>query len=96
MKILVGRKGPGAHYSGRGSPLGNPFVIGRDGDRDEVCEKYERWFARKISEPDPEVMEELRSIYRKAKRDGRVVLGCYCAPARCHGETIKRFIEECI
>ncbi|WP_129677783.1 DUF4326 domain-containing protein [Candidatus Chloroploca sp. Khr17] len=27
---------PGDHYIGRPSPLGNPFVIGRDGTRAEV------------------------------------------------------------
>ena len=32
----------GAVYCGRGSPYGNPFVIGRDGDRDQVCERFER------------------------------------------------------
>ena len=32
----------GAVYCGRGSPYGNPFVIGRDGDRDQVCEHFER------------------------------------------------------
>ena len=34
---------PNARYCGRPSPLGNPFVIGRDGTRDEVCDKYEAW-----------------------------------------------------
>lgn len=29
-------------YIGRGSPWGNPFKIGRDGDRDEVCDRFER------------------------------------------------------
>ena len=29
-----------AVYIGRGSPWGNPFVIGKDGDRDTVCDKY--------------------------------------------------------
>jgi hypothetical protein len=29
-------------YVGRGTPWGNPFVMGRDGDRDEVCDRFER------------------------------------------------------
>jgi len=33
----------GAVYIGRGSPWGNPFVIGRDGNRAEVIAKYEAW-----------------------------------------------------
>ena len=34
---------PGTVYDGRGSKWGNPFVIGRDGDRATVIAKYERW-----------------------------------------------------
>jgi hypothetical protein len=30
-------------YIGRGSKWGNPFVIGKDGDRDEVIAKYREW-----------------------------------------------------
>ena len=30
---------PGAYYCDRPSPLGNPFVIARDGTRDEVVDK---------------------------------------------------------
>lgn len=32
----------GAVYIGRGSKWGNPFRIGRDGDRAAVIAKYER------------------------------------------------------
>jgi len=41
IKIVNKRNytGPGI-YIGRPSPLGNPFVIGRDGDREEVIRKY--------------------------------------------------------
>jgi len=30
-------------YVGRPSPWGNPFVIGRDGTREEVIAKYAAW-----------------------------------------------------
>ena len=94
MKITVGRKGPHAHYIGRGSPLGNPFIIGRDGDRDEVCDKYQPWFDNKVAEKDPAVMAELRAIWHKANRPEGVTLGCFCAPERCHGYTIKAYLES--
>ncbi len=35
----------GAIYIGRGSKWGNPFVIGKDGTRAEVIEKYGQWLA---------------------------------------------------
>ena len=34
---------PGAVYIGRPSVWGNPFVIGKDGSRDDVIAKYEAW-----------------------------------------------------
>ena len=37
---------PNATYIGRPSIWGNPFVIGKDGTRGEVIEKYERWLLR--------------------------------------------------
>ena len=58
---------------GRGNPYGNPFVIGRDGDRDEVCEKFKRWF-----------FEPAQADLRKRVREelcGRDLL-CWCAPER--------------
>lgn len=34
-------------------------------------------------------------IYQKALKQD-VALACWCAPKRCHTETIKRFIEKCL
>ena len=91
--IIVGRKqDPRAEYIGRGSPLGNPFVMRHEGMRDEVCEQYEIWFAEQVANNNQRVLNELRRLYRIAAQ-GDLVLGCFCAPKRCHGETIKRFLE---
>ncbi len=62
----------GAVYIGRGSPWGNPFVIGKDGDRDEVCDRFEREVLPTLD------LEPLR---------GRDLI-CWCKPARCHGDSI--------
>lgn len=64
-------------YIGRGSKWGNPFVIGVDGDRDEVLDKYEEYAEREFTEKD---YEELR---------GKDLI-CYCAPKRCHGDFLIR------
>ncbi|MEO9537250.1 MAG: DUF4326 domain-containing protein [Parasphingorhabdus sp.] len=61
-----------AVYIGRGSPWGNPFVIGKDGTRDEVCDKFER--------------ETLPTLDIEPLRGKHLV--CYCKPARCHGDAI--------
>lgn len=57
-----------AFYCGRGSPYGNPFIIGRDGDRDEVCDRFEK--------------EILPTLDVSALRGKDLV--CFCAPKRCH------------
>lgn len=56
----------------RTTKWGNPFVMGKDGTRDAVCNKYERWF------PLQEHLEtKLHELIGKT-------LGCHCAPLRCH------------
>jgi hypothetical protein len=70
-------------YIGRPSEWGNPFVIGRDGTRDEVCDKYEALVRAR-----PDMMARI-----KAELKGQV-LGCYCKPQRCHGDTLAKIAEE--
>lgn len=56
---------------------GNPFVIGKDGTREQVIAKYREWI---LSEP---------SIVTMAQRDLRgKTLGCWCAPKACHGDVL--------
>lgn len=64
-----------AVYIGRPSKWGNPFVLGRDGNRDEVIRKYEAWIATTDLDP-----TELRG------KD----LVCWCAPLPCHGDVLLR------
>lgn len=69
-------------YIGRGSKWGNPFIIGRDGNRDEVCNKYEAWLYRQ-----PALMVQLSEL--KGKR-----LGCFCKPQRCHGDLLAKLANS--
>jgi hypothetical protein len=61
-------------YIGRGSKWGNPYRIGKDGDRDRVCDKYIEYL-----NTHPDLLAALPELKGK-------VLGCYCAPLRCHGD----------
>lgn len=73
-------------YIGRGSEWGNPFIIGKDGTREEVIEKYrERLEAAILS--DPTFILKLEQL--KGKR-----LGCFCKPKACHGDVLVEKIEE--
>ncbi len=76
----------------RPTVLGNPYVIGRDGSREVVIEKYRRWLFRKIESKDAAVMKKLDAI-REAAGQGDVMLLCHCSPAACHADVIKRAVE---
>jgi len=76
----------------RSSCLGNPFHMQNEFYRDTVCNQYEKWFEDK-KDSNPLVVKEMHRICELAKKND-VVLGCWCAPKRCHAETIKRELEE--
>jgi len=87
-------------YCGRGSPLGNPYPMhgSSDAERDYVCDRYQKYFDTKIKDISPENREFHHAIWEiisKAKK-GDVNLGCFCAPRRCHCETIKSYVEGVI
>jgi uncharacterized protein YeaO (DUF488 family) len=76
------------------SPLANPYVIGRDGDRDEVVEKYRQWLRlnvqRKLENPEHgnAAFKELKRLQLKA-RDNELTLMCWCkSNEKCHGDII--------
>ena len=74
-------------YIGRGSILGNPFKIKRDGDRNEVIDKYRSWLWTEIGKHG-RVWDELIRIFRIWEQCGHVSLACYCFPKACHGQVI--------
>jgi hypothetical protein len=89
--IRVVNKGhPTAVYCGRPSVLGNPFYMRTEAERDIVCDKYEAWFKSNIDKLKP----ELDMLLEKYKQDGVLYLACFCAPKRCHCDTIKKYLED--
>ena len=88
MKVIKkGNESFGSAYIGRGSAWGNPYVIGKDGDRAEVIEKYRvhaynKWVHDMRYEVD--WLEPLRG------KD----LVCFCAPQACHGDVLLEMIGE--
>ncbi|WP_084605119.1 DUF4326 domain-containing protein [Desulfonatronum thioautotrophicum] len=63
----------------RQSKWGNPYLIPMHGDRNQVCDLYLENF--------PDSLRE--SIGELAGK----VLGCWCYPARCHGETLEAMVN---
>lgn len=69
-------------YIGRPSKWGNPFIIGRDGTREEVIEKYREYIMQR-----PDLLSDLHELKGK-------VLGCWCKPKPCHGDVLVELIEK--
>lgn len=62
----------------RRTPYGNPYVLGRDGDRGQVCDAYEQALPHR-----PELLARIEA----GELTGRVLI-CHCYPQRCHGDAL--------
>ena len=82
MPVAHCKRSPFDVYCGRPNEWGNPFVVGRDGTRDEVIAKHEEWVVRQ-----PRFMEKIHTLHGKT-------LGCWCSPQRCHCDTLLRLARE--
>lgn len=101
--VIVGRvRDAGAVPIDRTTALGNPFSIQEIMNkrnvtsvkaREIVCDEYETYFHDVLLHRE-EAKQYLDKIIETVKRDGKVVLGCHCTPRRCHGITIKNYLEE--
>lgn len=86
MKVLNKHKHgipPGSVYIGRPSKWGNPFAIGKDGNRAEVIKKY-----REYLYSNPELLAAAKN--ELAGKD----LVCFCAPQACHGDVLVALMGE--
>jgi ParB-like chromosome segregation protein Spo0J len=63
----------------RSTRYGNPFVLDEDGDRDEVCDAYERHYLPHK----PSITDRIEARELSGK-----VLVCHCFPKRCHGDCL--------
>jgi hypothetical protein len=68
---------------GRTTKWGNPFEIGKDGTREEVCER----FAREYLPNQPALLGAVAELKGK-------VIECACYPERCHGDTLKELADN--
>lgn len=62
---------------------GNPFVLDADGDRTTVISSYEEHYLPYK----PSLLERIHTLRGKA-------LGCWCAPLPCHGDVLKRKVDD--
>ena len=74
-------------YIGRPGPWGNPYVIGRDGDRAEVIRKFRKDFNLAILFP------EGQWGFKSVERLRGKILICFCFPQECHGDVIADYLN---
>ena len=67
----------------RGTRYGNPFILGEDGDRDDVCDLYESVYL-----PHKKGIEA-----RVVELTGKVLV-CHCYPERCHGDALVSLVRD--
>jgi len=72
----------GCVYVGRPTKWGNPFIIGRDGNRDEVVAKF-----REFLIASPEMMGSLKELKGQD-------LVCFCAPRSCHADVLSELANR--
>lgn len=79
--VYIGRRGivfiDKVRFPKEDSIWANPFKIDKDGNRDEVIEKYRKYILGK-----PELLNRLSELKGKT-------LGCWCSPEPCHGDILK-------
>jgi len=70
---------PNSVYIGRPSKWANPFIIGKDGTREEVIKKYKNWLLE--TEWTTGLILDIGELRGKD-------LVCWCSPLPCHGDIL--------
>ena len=89
-------------YIGRKSPLGNPFTF--DGKRSKLAElsfktreealkAYELYFESEYGKNN-DLTKEFDKIYQRYKEGNDIYLQCFCKPEKCHGDFIKKMLQQ--
>ena len=82
-RVVHCKREPYDVYIGRPSKWGNPFIIGRDGTRQEVIRKYRDWILA-----NPQLIKQIPLDLR-----GKT-LGCWCRPDACHGDVLAELADK--
>jgi len=81
VQVYVGRKHLDVPPTiiGWDGRYGNPFVIGKDGTREEVVAKYRNWL---YQEQNQLLREDIKQNLKNK------ILGCWCSPLSCHASVL--------
>jgi len=81
-------------FIARPSALGNPFILGVSGTRDEVCDRYDEYLDTKVKQEDPKILAALDKIVDLIEEGKDVHLVCFCKPKRCHGDSVVHQVKR--
>ncbi len=85
--IKVGLSVEGAALVDRSTPFGNPFLIGRDGTREDCVAKFDKWIRR------PSQIG-LRSKGYNELRGKNLICWCDVPKQRCHASVWLKIANE--
>ncbi len=90
QNVYIGRGGVvfinNERYPKRKSIWHNPFKISKNGlTREDSLVEYEKYLRKMLENPDTK--KEFLKLKNKT-------LGCWCRPEACHGDIIKKVLEE--
>lgn len=76
-----------------GSPLGNPWRV-EPGNRGGTLGRYRTWLRQELKDPESPARAEVIRLGKRAHAGADLVLLCWCAPARCHGDIVAEAVER--
>ena len=79
----IGRYRPAQLLCGEQNKFANLYRIGPDGTREDVIVKHKKDF-----DDDPELQE---AVWNELRGE---IIGCFCKPLACHGDTYVEYIEK--
>ena len=93
---------PDDFYIGRGSVMGNPYyhkesnhpqALYKVDTVEEAIEGYTKDFMHHYFN-DAAINKVIKELVDRELNDQNTNLVCYCAPNKCHGDVIKKFVDD--
>lgn len=89
--VYIGRGGKGKAQSS----FANPFSV-QDYGRELCLKKYEEWLKEKLKNKNSPQRVQLETLAEIVMTGHNIRLVCFCKPKPCHGDILKRILEDYI
>lgn len=78
----------------RSTPLGNPFEMRGECERESTVAQYRFYFLARVQSKNDRLFNEYLNTLLAAYSKADIALECWCAPKRCHAEVIAKYLHE--